>query len=284
MSLSSFFTDVLGANLTNDRWSWGAFDPSMNRVFLRVWEDQIIPLAKGEAVEVIWHHPRKKSNGYPERKKHLKQIQDGAEGFGVVCKAKDIHDKKGRNIASYNKVNLLQLGDFVELNDRTYAMIDDRVAAELIAHQRTSQSTLTQDIKIILKQQVEQTTKEALVDARVGQGKFRQQVLQLWDKRCCVTGALTRDAIRASHIKPWSKSTNEERLDPYNGLPLTANLDALFDAGLVSFEDSGALLVSSKLSDGERKIFRLQGCSLTKTPPVETAAYLAYHRESRFLH
>jgi predicted restriction endonuclease len=94
----------------------------------------------------------------------------------------------------------------------------------LIAHQRTSQSTLTQDIKIILKQQVEQTTKEALVNARVGQGKFRQQVLQLWDKRCCVTGAHTRDAIRASQIKPWTKSTNEERLDPYNGLPLTANV------------------------------------------------------------
>ena len=58
------------------------------------------------------------------------------------------------------------------------------------------------------------------------------QVLKIWGNRCCVTGSTTLDAIRASHIKPWRRSSNQERLDPYNGLPLVATLDALFDAGM----------------------------------------------------
>jgi putative restriction endonuclease len=41
MKISEFFTDTLGANLRNKRWSWGAVDPMTNRVFLRVWQDNI---------------------------------------------------------------------------------------------------------------------------------------------------------------------------------------------------------------------------------------------------
>ena len=41
MKIHSFYTDVLGANLKNVRWSWGAVDPITNRIFLRVWADRI---------------------------------------------------------------------------------------------------------------------------------------------------------------------------------------------------------------------------------------------------
>jgi len=51
-----------------------------------------------------------------------------------------------------------------------------------------------------------------------------------------------------SHIKRWRNSNNSERLDVYYGLLLTANLDALFDRGLVSIADDGAILISSKVS------------------------------------
>ena len=281
MKITRFYTEVLGANLKNQQWSWGAVDTMTNRVFLRVWEDQIQPIGGGEGVEVLKDVPTRKSNGYGERKTHLTQIQSGAEGFGVVCKAVNKSAER-RIIASYNNDTLLRLGPFVHANARTYSMIEGDVAVAELSHKQTSQSTLPDDLRSILKQNVEQTTKEALVNARVGQGKFRQQVLQLWHSKCCVTGSSTKDAIRASHIKPWSVSTNEERLDPHNGLPLTANLDALFDAGLISFEDSGALLVSSKLSDEERSIFGVSDCELTKTPSAETATYLAYHRQTRF--
>ena len=144
------------------------------------------------------------------------------------------------------------------------------------------QSTLTEDLQTLGKKKIDTTTKDALVSARIGQGMFRAQVLQLWDNRCCVTRSKTIDAIRASHIKPWRHSTDEERLDPYNGLPLVASLDALFDAGLISFESSGALIVSTSFPEGERSIFQVESRSLTKAPNEATAEYLAYHRNHVF--
>jgi putative restriction endonuclease len=94
-----------------------------------------------------------------------------------------------------------------------------------------------------------------------------------------MTVSATHEAIRASHIKPWRESNDEQRLDPSNGLPLVASLDALFDAGLVSFESSGRLIISSKLDLAERKILGITGKqSLKKKPTAETAAYLADHR------
>ncbi len=125
---------------------------------------------------------------------------------------------------------------------------------------------------------IKATTKQTLVDARLGQGKFRNAVLQQWGKCCAVTSSATERAIRASHIKPWRDSTDDERLDPNNGLPLIASLDALFDAGLISFEASGRMIVSPKLNSSERQIFGVEESSLIKPPAVKMATYLAYHR------
>lgn len=140
---------------------------------------------------------------------------------------------------------------------------------------------VSQDVIQILERESDPTTRKALVDARLGQGKFREQVLALWGNQCAVTGATTREAIRASHIIPWSESV-EKRLDPHNGLPLTANLDALFDRGLISFESSGEMIVSPQLSGSERKLLQLDQQKLSKSPTPETAAYLALHRERFF--
>jgi hypothetical protein len=139
---------------------------------------------------------------------------------------------------------------------------------------------LAEDLNEIWSRDIKDTTKKTLVNARLGQGKFRADVLQLWDQRCCVTGATTRQVIRASHIKPWRVSNDEVRLDPANGLPLIASLDALFDAGLISFDSSGSLLVSSNLSAGERAKLGINGQDgLKKKPPAKTAEYLVDHRQ-----
>ena len=142
---------------------------------------------------------------------------------------------------------------------------------------------MTEDVLTILSKKIENTTKVNLVNARVGQGKFREEVLKHWGNRCSVTRSKTLDAIRASHIKPWRVSEDNERLDAYNGLPLVASLDALFDAGLISFASSGSLIVSSKLSESEQQIFGINSsCSLTKPPPQKTKRYLEYHRDCVF--
>jgi hypothetical protein len=139
--------------------------------------------------------------------------------------------------------------------------------------------TLGEDLDDIEQQQnVDLTTKRALRNARLGQGKFRTQVLRLWGNCCSATGSRLSEVIQASHIKPWRESSNLERLDPNNGLPLIASLHALFDAGLISFDSSGKLLTSAKLTKAEQEIFGTTGKSLRKKPNAKMAAFLAYHR------
>jgi hypothetical protein len=144
-------------------------------------------------------------------------------------------------------------------------------------------STLIADIKKIESNKTtDPTTVQALVNARIGQGKFGSDVREIWNHRCSVTGSSTQAALEASHIKPWADSNDIQRLDPNNGLLLTANLHKLFDAGLISFDDSGRMLVSSKLSQSEQDIFGVVGRKLSKKPSPETAEYLSYHR-TKFL-
>jgi hypothetical protein len=139
--------------------------------------------------------------------------------------------------------------------------------------------TLITDIKQIESNKAtDPTTKQALVSARIGQGKFGSDVREQWNNRCCVTGSSTAAVLEASHIKRWADSNDKERLDPNNGLLLIANLHKLFDAGLISFNDSGKLLVSSELSPSEQEIFGVIGKKLSKKPSAETANYLSYHR------
>ncbi|HZL35055.1 MAG TPA: HNH endonuclease [Tepidisphaeraceae bacterium] len=122
------------------------------------------------------------------------------------------------------------------------------------------------------------TTKKVLTDARLGQGKFRSRVLEMWKAKCAVTGSKTYSAIRASHIIPWRKSSDEQRLDPNNGLPLIATLDALFDAGLISFDPCSKLLVSPRLRVAERKLCGVTGRSLVGEPNAQMKIYLSAHR------
>lgn len=285
MSINKFFQETLGANLRNPRWSWGAIDPASNRVFLRVWKDQIRPDEGGEKVQIYWKNSRRNSPGRTERREHLVAVKNGAQGIGVVCIARDpLTDGKTRQIAEFEKGSLLQLGDFTEDSAGIYAHITARISVDELARLQTAHSTLTKDLRTILsKKEITSTSKEALINARVGQGAFRSSVLRLWDGCCAVTGSVVLDAIRASHIKPWRDSTNEERLDPMNGLPLVASLDALFDAGLISFDDLGHMLVAPKLSGRELDIYCLVGKKLTKKPRSETVAYLRHHRTTVFM-
>jgi hypothetical protein len=125
---------------------------------------------------------------------------------------------------------------------------------------------------------IAETTREALIDARLGQGKFRQDLVERFGGACAVTGCSFLPLLRASHIKPWSECTNAERLDPDNGLLLTANLDALFDRNLISFNDEGALITSARLP---REVLAHLGPMTTLRLKLskEQNLYLAHHRD-----
>jgi hypothetical protein len=118
----------------------------------------------------------------------------------------------------------------------------------------------------------------AIMQARLGQGKFREDLLALWDGQCAVTACGVGAVLRASHVKPWAASSHEERLDPDNGLLLVATLDALFDRGLISFTAEGEMLCSPALSIEERARMHLPA-SLRKPLNERQKSYLQTHRE-----
>jgi hypothetical protein len=124
------------------------------------------------------------------------------------------------------------------------------------------------------------TQKEALIQARRGQGQFRQALLEYWGG-CAVVGCAVQSVLRASHVKPWSKSSDTERLDPANGLLLIANLDALFNEGLLSFDDDGRMLISDQLAQRDRILLGLTG-GLRKNLTAQQQAYLKFHRNNEF--
>ncbi|NDV18738.1 hypothetical protein GO013_04805 [Pseudodesulfovibrio sp. JC047] len=127
---------------------------------------------------------------------------------------------------------------------------------------------------------VNKTTVEAIVNARIGQGRFRHALIEFWRGCCAVTGVEDARLLRASHIKPWAVSSNTERLDPANGLLLSPSLDAAFDAGLISFSDSGKILISDAAEDlhklGISSQMKING--LTKAHKN----YLQYHQKKVF--
>jgi len=123
------------------------------------------------------------------------------------------------------------------------------------------------------------TTRLTHTLARVGQGGFRDALMAKWGSSCAVTGLTCPELLRASHVKPWSHSSQRERLDPHNGLLLAAHLDALFDKGLITFDDIGHMLLSSRLQKEERNHF---GLPLRSEPDDALEAYLAHHRNQLF--
>ncbi len=130
---------------------------------------------------------------------------------------------------------------------------------------------------------ISSTEKEALRKARIGQGKFRANVITVEARGCRLTGVTDIRLLRAGHIKPWAVCTNAERLDGHNGLMFTPAADHLFDQGFISFTDDGDLIVATSYVD-EADIRRLGlnlGANVGRFSRKQRY-YLAYHRDNVF--
>lgn len=139
---------------------------------------------------------------------------------------------------------------------------------------------IEEDIENIIKDRsYTETDKITLIKSRVGQGVFRKELLSYW-KGCAVTGYKIPLMLIASHIKPWRDSENQERLDKFNGLLLTPNLDKAFDSGFISFDTEGKILISKTLEKP-----KMLGIESGMKIDFENGhkEYLEYHRDAVFL-
>ena len=127
------------------------------------------------------------------------------------------------------------------------------------------------------------TERESIVKARIGQGKFREQLLAKYGS-CIISGIDISKALVASHIKPWAVSTNEERVSVNNGLLLSATYDRLYDSGLITFVNEGKLIISRFVSEENRnklqikkgQVYNLQG-------NLQMKSFLEYHTDVVFI-
>lgn len=116
-------------------------------------------------------------------------------------------------------------------------------------------------------------------EARTFQLQFRIGALEVWGPECAVSGATC--LLEAAHIKSVSacKLGNQLGLtDPFNSIILNVALHALLDAGLISFSDEGALLVSKHLGERDRLIYGVADSRQVAFDP-RAMEYIRYHRE-----
>ncbi len=190
----------------------------------------------------------------------LMDISDPSEFFGVALEIQELQIFKTRDT----------------VGKRMYSAALKKYAAYL---DDATRPDIKADIKIIMEdQEIKPTFKSRLIDARIGQGKYRRDLLDLWGC-CCITGYSEFSLLTASHIKPWSKSSDAERLDKFNGLLLLPNLDKAFDYGLISFKETGKIILSSYLRTPE--ILGINSKMYIKLKS-EHRPYIEYHRSMVF--
>lgn len=130
--------------------------------------------------------------------------------------------------------------------------------------------------------EADQTERDALIRARVGQGEFREALLRMWG-RCAVTGIDRPDLLRASHIKPWRFSSNEERLSQFNGLLLLPQYDHLFDRGYITFDEGGKLEASPAITSLPADRLGVDFGARIARVTEEHRPFLQYHHDEVFI-
>lgn len=122
------------------------------------------------------------------------------------------------------------------------------------------------------------TERTGLVTSRVGQGAYRKSIIHRWEYKCAVTGFEKPEILIASHIHPWKDSSDKERLDVNNGILLSPVYDALFDRHLISFENTGKILLSDAVETSAFEKIGVSGKETIKLFNTENTLYLEKHR------
>lgn len=123
------------------------------------------------------------------------------------------------------------------------------------------------------------TERSGLVTSRIGQGAYRKRVIHRWQYQCAVTRFDKIEILIASHIVPWSKATNEERLDVHNGILLSPNYDALFDKHFITFSNEGKIVLSDKIAGSAFEKIGVTGKERIEGFSRYNLTYLERHNE-----
>lgn len=187
-----------------------------------------------------------------------------------------LSESMGIDSPGYDKISTIGAWDSTsdERGHGGWLMYNELAAALEELGWASSENSFQEDQDVSLNGLI--TSRISETTLRVGQDIFRDRLLDYWGG-CAVTGCDVSQILIASHIVPWSEASDLERLDVYNGLPLTPNLDRLFDQYFISFDENGLLHTASSLSKASLATLGIvPGMKLRKMVP-EHVPYLTKH-------
>lgn len=152
----------------------------------------------------------------------------------------------------------------------------------------TEQPDEDQSAGFVLPEDFTGETRRVLAEQRIKQSFFRRAVLASYRGRCCMSGLSEPRLLIASHIVPWSKD-KANRLNPSNGLCLSAIHDRAFDKGLITLSDDWKIIVSEELRRRDEPFVQsvlkpLEGLAI-EIPErfVPDLAFVKRHRDEIFV-
>lgn len=124
----------------------------------------------------------------------------------------------------------------------------------------------------------EERKKLEISRARVGQGKYRERLLEQC-RFCPITNVADERLLVASHIKPWAASDDKEKIDPYNGYMLSPLYDKLFDRGFITFTEDRRMVLSDFISPYTWKLLNVKSNSFIQALLMDEKriTYLRFH-------
>lgn len=118
-------------------------------------------------------------------------------------------------------------------------------------------------------------------EIRVANERFKKIVAPQWNNKCALCGIELPELLRASHAKPWRECTEKERLDPYNGLLLCRNHDALYKQGFITFNGTGLIVISERIPKMNYAMYDLHN-KMKVLREEENKPYFRWHRKYLF--
>ena len=128
------------------------------------------------------------------------------------------------------------------------------------------------------EKELSDTEKELIIKSRIGQGIYRDKLVEKYNGRCAICGMKRTELLIASHIKEWKNSDANERLDVNNGLLLCALHDSVFDKHFITFDSDGKMLISDDLDQNDRSLLNINS-NMKIDMNEKMKKYMSFHNE-----
>jgi predicted restriction endonuclease len=168
----------------------------------------------------------------------------------------------------------------------------ERLAVECQLLRQQLDQNVVEDLELesdeLLPEDFTGETRQVLTTQRIKQHFFRRTVLSSYRGRCCMSGLSESRLLVASHIVPWSKD-KANRLNPSNGLCLSAIHDRAFDKGLITLTDDFKIVISEELKRRDeafvKDVLLPLGGKQIELPERFTPqpGFIAWHRNELFM-